>query len=104
MQNPVSIVQTTLPGDWLDPEVGEWIFSKISKKLAICATRTKVESTYRWDGKIEFGSEWRVQFKTSAGMKSELIGEIQSHHPYELPQVLFWDANSTEDYFNWVQG
>lgn len=104
MENRVSVVQTTLPGEWLEPEVGEWIFLKIREKLATCAHRSRIHSTYRWDGKIEFTHEWRVQFKTTLGMKNSLIEEIKSQHPYETPQILAWDADTTEDYFNWVQG
>lgn len=104
MKNRVSIVQTTLPGDLLEPEVGEWVFSKISDKLAKCAHRIRVQSMYQWDGKIEFCSEWRIQFKTDPETKSGLISAIRSDHPYDVPQILAWDAESTEDYFNWVQG
>ena len=104
MKNRISIVQTTLPGDLLEPEVGEWVFSKISDKLAKCAHRIRVQSMYQWDEKIEFCPEWRIQFKTNPEMKSELIRAIQSDHPYDVPQILAWDADSTEDYFNWVQG
>ena len=82
MKNRVSIVQTTLPGDLLEPEVGEWVFSKISEKLAKCAHRIRVQSMYQWDEKIEFGPEWRIQFKTDPVMKPELIRAIQSSHPY----------------------
>ena len=83
----------------MEPEVGEWVFSKISEKLAKCAHRIRVQSMYQWDEKIEFCPEWRIQFKTDPEMKSELIRAIQSDHPYDVPQILAWDADSTEDYF-----
>ena len=29
---------------------------------------------------------------------------INDTHPYESPQIIWWEANSTRQYLNWVQG
>ena len=47
MNEMISVVQTTLPGEWLEAEVGEWTFSIINEKIAACAQRNLVDSTYR---------------------------------------------------------
>ena len=104
MNETISVVQTTLPGEWLEAEVGEWIFSIISENIAACAQRNLVDSTYRWHGKVEYGSEWRIQFKTSIDKTEQLMTRINDKHPYEFPQIIWWEANSTHQYHDWVQG
>lgn len=104
MNEMISVVQTTLPGEWLEAEVGEWIFSIINENIAACAQRNLVDSTYRWQDKIEYGPEWRIQFKTSIDKTEQLMTRINDTHPYESPQIIWWEANSTRQYLNWVQG
>ena len=104
MNEMISVVQTTLPGEWLEAEVGEWTFSIVNEKIAACAQRNLVDSTYRWQDKIEYGSEWRIQFKTSIDKTEQLMTRINDTHPYESPQIIWWEANSTDQYLNWVQG
>jgi periplasmic divalent cation tolerance protein len=104
MNDTISVIQTTLPGEWLEAEVGQWAFSIINDNLAACAQRNRVESTFNWEGKVEYGSEWRIQLKTSVEKSQELIARINDSHPYDSPQILWWEANSTAEYLNWVQG
>ena len=104
MNEMISVVQTTLPGEWLEAEVGEWAFSIINEKIAACAQRNLVDSTYRWQDKIEYGPEWRIQFKTSIDKTEQLMTRINDTHPYESPQIIWWEANSTRQYLNWIQG
>ena len=35
MNEMISVVQTTLPGEWLEAEVGEWTFSIINEKIVL---------------------------------------------------------------------
>ena len=76
MSNAVWVVQTSLPGEWIEAEVGS------------------TEST----------EEWRVEIKTSQSKKDRLIEEILDNHPYETPQIVAWEAISTPGYSDWVQG
>ena len=103
MEKTVLVVQTTLPGEWIEAEVGDWVFSIISERLATCAQRNKVESTYRGDDGVEFSSEWRIQFKAPSRNRDDLISKILKIHPYNIPQLLAWDADTSPEYLNWVQ-
>ena len=104
MDEEVCIVQTTLPGEWDEPMVGEWSSNLVGDNLAACIQRSRVTSVYRWEGNLESTEEWRVQLKTSVGKKDDLITEILSRHPYDTPQLVSWIADSTSDYASWGEG
>jgi len=104
MSGTVWVVQTTLPGDWPEPIVGEWAFDLIESGLAACVQRDLVSSVFRWEGNVEESSEWRIQVKTSNTSKEGLFNLISEKHPYSTPQLLAWKAEATKDYTSWVEG
>ena len=103
MQKQVWIVQTTLPGELNEAEVGMWCQSIIDSNLAACVDIKRISSVFRWEGKIQNTPEWNIQIKTSKSKKSELISKIKSEHSYDVPQILWWPAESTKEYFDWIQ-
>lgn len=104
MGNSIWVVQTTLPGDWLEPQVGQWAASLVEADLAACIQRDHVTSVYRWEGSVQDSEEWRIQIKTSQSKKKELVKTILANHPYDTPQIAAWKAESTRDYAGWVEG
>ena len=104
MDGNVWVVQTTLPGDWPEPLVGQWAFELVETGLAACVQRNLVKSVYRWEGQIEESQEWRVQIKTSKSKARELTSMVSESHPYDTPQILAWKADSTAEYTSWVEG
>ncbi len=62
-----------------------------------------VKSMYRWEGKIETAQEVMVIFKTKQSLSDDLIEQIKTHHPYEVPEVLiFATQKGLDDYLNWI--
>ena len=104
MSNAVWIVQTSLPGEWIEAEVGIWSADLVEGGLAACVQRDRITSVYSWEGLTESTEEWRVEIKTSQSKKDRLIEEILDNHPYEIPQIVAWEAISTPGYSDWVQG
>jgi len=104
MDGAVWIVQTTLPGDWLEPQVGAWSVALIEGELAACVQRNRVTSVYSWEGATESTDEWRVQIKTSEAKKEDLVEAILRKHPYHTPQIAVWRAGSSDEYAGWVEG
>ena len=98
------IIQTTLPGDWIEPMVGEWSSSLIQDGNAACVQRSKITSVYEWDGSLESSEEWRIQIKTHPQKLEALIHSIMAAHPYEIPEITSWIAETTSDYASWVEG
>jgi periplasmic divalent cation tolerance protein len=59
----------------------------VERKLAACAQITEIESFYAWNGSVQNGAEFRVQFKTVAQRYPELEAAIRELHSYELPEI-----------------
>ena len=104
MSGTVWIVQTTLPGELNEAEVGMWCQSIIDSNLAACVDIKRTNSVYRWEGEIHNTPEWDIQMRTSESKKDELISKIKSEHSYDVPAIMWWSAESTKEYYDWVQG
>jgi periplasmic divalent cation tolerance protein len=81
-----------------------WCQSIIESNLAVCVDTKRINSVFRWEGEIQNASEWDIRMKTSESSKNGLISKIKSEHPYDLPQIVWWSAEATVEYYNWVQG
>ena len=104
MNDTLFIVQTSLSGDLNDAEVGMWVQSIIDSKLSACVQVNRGRSIYRWDEEIKSESEWLIQLKTTKSKIKKLIHKIKSEHPYDVPEILYWAVESTDEYSNWVKG
>jgi periplasmic divalent cation tolerance protein len=63
----------------------------------------KIESYYRWQGKIESGAEVLLIFKTKKARLAVLERLVLDKHPYDTPEflVLALSAGSRK-YLNWL--
>ncbi|MEC9350551.1 MAG: divalent cation tolerance protein CutA [Candidatus Thermoplasmatota archaeon] len=102
MEDVVWIIQTTLPGGWSEAMVGAWCFDLVENGFTACAQHSKIVSVYRWEGQVENEAEWRIQCKTDESRKQPLVDEIRSKHPYNLPMIISFEAQTTMDYADWV--
>ena len=102
MSEEVWVVQTTLPGDWIEALVGQWSFHLVEAGHAACVQRSRITSVYRWEGQCESTEEWRLQIKTSRSDKEELIAAILADHPLDTPEIIAWKAEASSDYADWV--
>jgi len=48
----------------------------------------KVESHYRWKGKVEKEKEVMLMIKSSAEQFESLAGFVRKHHSYECPEII----------------
>jgi periplasmic divalent cation tolerance protein len=77
----------------------------LSAKLIACGqVEGPVESIYRWKGRLEKETEWKITLKFDLGKRAELEGKLVKIHPYETPQWVMWKAEASEEYYNWVTG
>lgn len=78
--------------------------SLVKEKLVACVhILPKIESIYRWQGKIEEASECVILVKTSDRNVQSTIQKIRSLHPYEVPEILvFPPVGGLKEYLDYV--
>jgi len=59
-------------------------------------------SIYRWKGTIEHADEYFLSIKTKSACRDAVVGWLKIHHPYQLPEITWVEADATEDYAEWV--
>jgi len=61
----------------------------VTEKLVACVhILPKIESIYRWQGKIEEATEYVLLAKTVERNIQQTIQRIRTLHPYEVPEIL----------------
>jgi periplasmic divalent cation tolerance protein len=77
----------------------------IKEKLVACVhIMPKIESIYRWKGKIEETNEYVLLAKTSERNVQKTIQKIRSLHPYEVPEIIvFSPVGGLKEYLDYVE-
>jgi len=78
--------------------------SALKSKLIACANLIpKVESHYRWQGKIESSSEVLLILKTQTSKLAKLEKLVNISHPYATPEFLVLTLNAgNQKYLDWL--
>lgn len=76
----------------------------VERRLAACVNIVpRIESVYRWEGKVEEAQEFLLLIKTTESAFERLREAIQQLHSYELPECV---AVAVEDgslpYLRWI--
>ena len=100
-QNELIVVFCTAPDD----ETGERLArGLVEKRLAACVKVIPgVRSFYRWEGKLEVGSEIQLLIKTQCSHFEAIDKWIHEQHPYEVPELVALPASDVSGpYAEWV--
>ena len=78
--------------------------SAVEAGLAACVNiLPRVQSIYRWQGKVESATEIPLFFKSTAENYPALESKIRELHPYELPEIIALPiSHGLPAYLNWV--
>jgi periplasmic divalent cation tolerance protein len=78
--------------------------SLVEQRLAACVNALEgVASTYRWQGRIERGTETMLVIKTTPQRYPALEAHIRSHSGYELPEIVAVRSDGgLAAYLDWV--
>jgi len=101
MADQITIIQTTLPIDWLEAEVGAFS-QQLVDAGAGCVQHERIRSTYRWGGEIQSAEEWRLQVKVQASKVEDVVSSITNNHPYDTPQIIWFSAHAEKKYLEWI--
>ena len=77
----------------------------VKEKLVACVhIIPKIESIYRWQGKIEETNESVLLAKTSERNVQKTIQKIRSLHPYKVPEIIvFPPVGGLKEYIDYVE-
>ncbi len=76
----------------------------VNEKLAACVNIFKLNSIFRWKGKIERTKEFGVFFKTLPEKEKAVRKRIKELHPYEVPCILSFKVKASKQFWEWVRG
>jgi periplasmic divalent cation tolerance protein len=95
------LVLTTLPAD---ADGQSFASVLVERRLAACVNiLPAMESVYRWKGAIERDAERQVLIKTRRDLVGELKRQLQTLHPYEVPELIVLPiADGSDAYLAWL--
>ena len=75
----------------------------LDSKLCACVNYSRIQSMYRWKGKMEDHGEIIALFKTTRKSAEKLKKAIARHHPYEVPEILELEMSDVNaGYLSWL--
>lgn len=84
--SPYRLVMTTIGTQEQAQALAEQL---VNAHLAACVNiLPRMQSIYRWQGKLEHGQEHLLLIKTRVERVDSVIDSIKANHPYELPEII----------------
>ena len=79
--------------------------SLLKKRLVACANVVnKVESKFRWNGRIDKARETLVMLKTAGNKFKAVEKEVRRLHSYEVPEIIAIPIVAlSKDYRRWIR-
>ena len=77
----------------------------VERRLAACVNIIpRIQSVYRWEGKVESAEEFLLVIKTVKARQEEVESAIRKLHSYELPEFIAISIErGTADYLAWIE-
>lgn len=101
MESNARVVLTTAGSE---EEAQKIAHALVERKLAACVNIIpRIESIYRWQGKVESATEWLLIVKTTAESFGAVRDAIKELHSYELPECMMLEVvDGSEEYLAWI--
>jgi periplasmic divalent cation tolerance protein len=94
------IVLTTTGADFDAQALAQ---SLVEARLAACVNIIdRVQSVYRWEGRVQNDAEQLLVIKTSAERVDALREALLRQHPYDVPEFVVLEVSTSEAYGAWL--
>lgn len=77
----------------------------VEERLAACVNRVpRVQSVYRWEGRVEQSEEELLVIKSKTEIFSRLKKRVQELHSYSVPEIIALPIlEGNESYLSWLE-
>lgn len=76
----------------------------VKAHLAACVQISAAgSSVYRWQDGVAQEQEHYLQIKTTPEQAAAVVEWLQQHHPYEIPEIVRLDGETTNAYGVWLR-
>lgn len=72
-------------------------------KVACGHVEEAISSVYNWENEVKHSDEFTLRMKTTEARRDQVVDYIAAKHSYELPEITWWEANTTTAYQKWVE-
>jgi periplasmic divalent cation tolerance protein len=75
----------------------------VDARVGACVQVVPVRSFYRWDNAVQDDPEWQLQIKTPARRLDSLVAHINTHHSYDVPEIIATPiVGGNDTYLSWL--
>ncbi|HEX3106953.1 MAG TPA: divalent-cation tolerance protein CutA [Terriglobales bacterium] len=77
----------------------------VERRLAACVNIVpRIQSVYRWQGKVESAEEFLLIIKTTKPRGTEVQAAIRELHSYDLPELVVISMDDgSQEYLQWIE-
>lgn len=99
MSDYVIIITTTDSEDKAKALAG----SLVKDRFVACAQRTKIDSTYEWEGATQEESEYLILLKTNIRNQQKTMEALRERHTYDEPEIVVVPiTDGSAGYLGWI--
>src|SRR5687768_4648647 len=101
MESDYVLVLTTLPAD---ADAAAFAHTLVDARLAACVNvLPRMDSVYRWEGRVSQDGERQLFMKTSRARIAALWEQVRKLHPYDVPEFIVLPiVDGNDAYLRWV--